>query len=252
MLANEDSSSKFYVLQKLPLPLGSETDNSRRISRKSNPKREFTLKRYLIICAVLTSAILQTQTSFAQVNTQAQQVSQGSKKISFRQAEWKTLHLEDMAQVESASATLKRIGCEVTQSQHDGHVDLRFRCATWKTMSLETEQQVNQWSKWLIDNGLNTVIRNPPANTTMPTVSYRLPQAVSAHLHDQVEAQQVIEILNMLGCEVQSFDHDGHLDINVQCNEWLTLGVATEDTAHEWQAWLKSNGFETQHTHVKQ
>jgi hypothetical protein len=200
---------------------------------------------------VVAAALLQSQSVFAQVNQQVQQVSQGSKKVSFRQAEWKTLHLEDMTQVETAAATLKRIGCEVTQSQHEGHIDLRFRCVAWKTMSLETEQQVNQWSKWLIDNGLNTVVRNPPANTTMPTVSYHLPQPVSAHLHDPVEAQQVIEILKMLGCEVQSFDHDGHLDINVQCGEWLTLGVATEEVAHEWQAWLKSNGFETQHTHIK-
>ena len=48
----------------------------------------------------------------------------------------------------------------------------------------------------------------------------------------------------MLGCDVRSFNHEGHLDINVECPEWIVLGVATEDTAHEWQAWLDSNGFE--------
>lgn len=195
--------------------------------------------------------VLQTQTATAQIDTPARQVSQGIKKISFRQPEWKTLHLQTMEQVNSASATLEQIGCEVTQAQHEDHIDLQFRCVSWKTMTLETDQQVDQWSKWLIENGLNTVILNPPADTKMPTVDYFLPEPVSAHLHDPQEAQQVIEILKMLECDVQSFDHNGHLDINVQCPQWMTLAVATEEVAHEWQAWLKSNGFETRHTHVQ-
>lgn len=210
------------------------------------------MKRYLTLCLVAAAAILPTQTLSAQVNTPAQQVSQGTKKISFRQVEWKTLHFQDMAQVETASATLKQIGCEVMQSQHEDHIDVRFRCVSWKTMNLETNDQVNQWAKWLIENGLNTVIMNPPADTKMPTVAYHLPEPVSAHLHDPQEAQQVIEILTMLGCDVRSFNHEGHLDINVKCPEWITLGVATEDTAHEWQAWLNSNGFETRHTHIQE
>ncbi len=129
------------------------------------------MKKYLTFCLLVLGTVLPTQTLIAQTNTPAQQVSQGTKKISFRQPEWKTLHLQDMTQVETASATLKQIGCEVMQSQHDDHVDLKFRCVAWKTMTLETDQQVGQWSKWLVDNGLNTVILNPPAGTQMPTVN---------------------------------------------------------------------------------
>lgn len=209
------------------------------------------MKRYMTLCLFSAALVLQAQTLTAQVNTPVQRVSQSTKKVSFRQVEWKTLHLKDMTEAETASATLKQIGCEVMHSQHEDHVDVRFRCVSWKTMNLETDQQVSQWSKWLIDNGLNTVIMNPPAGTTMPTVAYYLPETVSAHLHNPQEAQQVIEILNMLGCDVRSFNHEGHLDINVECPEWITLGVATEEVAHEWQAWLDSNGFETRHTHVQ-
>ena len=136
------------------------------------------MKRYMTLCLVMAAFVLQAQTLSAQVNTPVQRVSQSTKKISFRQAEWKTLHLKDMTEAETASATLKQIGCEVMQSQHEDHVDVRFRCGSWKTMNLETEQQVNQWAKWLIDNGLNTVIMNPPADTKMPTVAYYLPEPV--------------------------------------------------------------------------
>lgn len=209
------------------------------------------MTRYFAITLFVVGTLLQTQSVMGQVNTQAQTVSHGKKKISFRQAEWKTLHLEDATKAETATATLKRIGCEVMQSQHDDHVDLKFRCITWKTLSFDTDQQVNQWVTWLVGNGLDTVVRNPPADTKLPTVKYRLTEPVAAHLHDREEAARVIEILNMLGCEVKTSEHNGHLDVNVQCPEWITLGVTTEEVAHEWQAWLDSNGFETQHTHIQ-
>lgn len=227
---------------------------SRVVIVQSSNWRENPLKNKSILTIVLafaTVAFVSTQLN-AQNAVQTQQVRQSSKQISFRLAEWKTMHVNGQAEATRTSDTLKQIGCEVVQSQHEEHFDVKFRCPTWKTMSLDTDQQVNQWLNWLVENGLDTLVRNPPANTKMPTVSYHLPEPVSAHMHDRAEIEQVTGILKMLGCKVNTSEHNGHIDVHVECSEWMTLGVTTEKTAHEWQAWLKSNGFETRHTHVQQ
>ena len=179
---------------------------------------------------------------------QIQQAAHTQKKISFRQAQWQTLHLHDEEVVEQTTDTLKSLGCEVTQSQHDGHVDLQFRCVHWKTITLDTQQQINEWNHWMLETGLETIVRNPPQGA-MPTVSYRMTQAQTAHLQDANEVPRIVAIFEMLGCEIQQSQHDDHIDLTIGCPNWITMGVQSEEYAHAWLDWLEGNGFETQHTH---
>lgn len=177
------------------------------------------------------------------------QVAQSTKQISFQQTAWQTKHLHNAEETEQMVRQLQELGCEVTQSQHNGHIDVRYRCLNWQTMDLQTDDQVTQWKTWLQQSGLQTIVRNPAADTEMPTVSYRLLQNKRAHLHDSEQVGQIVSIFKMLGCVVETSDHNGHLDLSVDCPDWVTMGVESEDAAHQWQAWLDSNGFETKHTH---
>ena len=210
------------------------------------------MKRNKFFLAIGFSAILISGSLFSnQANAQvaAQQAAQSSKQISFQQTAWQTKHLHDADQAAAMVKQLEELGCEVTQGQHNGHIDVRYRCVNWQTLDLPTDDQINQWKTWMQQSGLQTIVRNPAADAGMPTVSYRLPQNQRAHLHDSAQAAQIVSIFKMLGCEVETSDHNGHLDLSVDCQQWIVMGVETEDAAHQWQDWLNSNGFETKHTH---
>ena len=206
---------------------------------------------FSIVSASLILAVLVGNENVQAQQVEAHQASQSTRQLSFFQSEWKTLHLHDAKQAETTVSTLKQLGCEVEQAQHEGHIDLKFRCTTWRSMSLESDDQVKQWLDWMTETGLDTVVRNPQEGLNLPTVSYRLNEVQRAHLADEATAENAKMIFKMLGCQVQTNSHDGHIDLAVDCPEWIVLGVTSEDLAHEWQAWLNSNGFETRHTHLR-
>ena len=183
--------------------------------------------------------------------TPAQQVSAPKRIIGFRATTWKTVHSSSNDQAEQVVATLKKLGCEVKTSNHGDHVDVSYRCENWRSMHPETETLLHQWSTWCQDQGMETVVVNPPSNTQRPTVKFRLPQTKTVHLHDRVKADQIINTLTLVGCQVRKNEHDGHLDATFSCPNWVTIELPSEDSAHAWQKWFDESGFETQHTHVQ-
>ena len=44
-------------------------------------------------------------------------------------------------------------------------------------------------------------------------------------------------------------DRSGHSDVLYRLTSWKSLTLATEDTAHKWEDWMKKAGFETLHAH---
>lgn len=189
----------------------------------------------------------QTQGTAGQVPVT--QASASSMMLSFQLADWKTVHAKDQAHAKQTVDTLAGLGIECTQHAHEDHFDVRFRCPAWKTIKVDTGQQLDQWQQYLDMIGLDTVALNPPAQTSKPTVSFRLPNARTAHLDDRTHAEALNETFRMLGCQVSVQDHDGHVDLNLACDEWKTIALRSEDAAHVWQDWLKQNGFETKHVH---
>ena len=196
----------------------------------------------------------QTQTRLLTQQNQSQQApmvqaATAPKKMGFRLTEWKTIHSHSAQEAEETISALKKIGCEVTSDNHGNHIDVKYRCPEWKSMKLATDQLVNQWATWCGAKGMETVVMNPPANTQKATVKFRMPAAKTVHLHDMVQANQIINTLELIGCEVKTNQHGDHMDATFSCSEWVTIEVPTDSNAHAWQKWLDESGFETQHSH---
>lgn len=170
-------------------------------------------------------------------------------KLGFRLTAWKTIHADTQQQATLESDALKKIGCDVTTENHGGHFDVKYRCPKWKSMKMSTESLRTQWSAWCVAKGMETVEIAPAANTQKATVQFRMPVPKTVHLHDADQASKIITTLKLIGCQVSSNDHGGHTDTTFSCLEWKTIALATEESAHGWQAWLKDSGFETRHTH---
>ena len=182
---------------------------------------------------------------------QARQVSSNAKIVGYRATEWKTVHTSSKAEAEQTTATLKRIGCEVDTNNHGDHIDIRFRCDEWRSMKVKTHTLQSQWSNWCENQGLETVVVNPPANTKRPTVAFQMTTPRTVHLHDQAAAQKILNTLTLVGCELKTNDHNGHTDATFSCPQWKTIELATEESALAWQTWLKESGFETKHSDVQ-
>ena len=172
-----------------------------------------------------------------------------AKKVGFRLTEWKTIHSHSEEEAQEILATMTKIGCEVASDNHGNHIDIKYRCPEWKSMKLTTDQLVNQWSTWCQSKGMETVVMNPPATTQKPTVKFKLPADRTVHLHDPVQAKQIINTLELIGCEVQSDQHGNHIDATFRCPSWITIELPSDGNAHAWKKWLEESGFETQHSH---
>ena len=215
--------------------------------------------RITIAIAVFVVSVSVQLTFGQQTQIPAQQVAHPTsptvnepepQRIGFRLAEWKTIHADSPANASADLETLQKLGCEVSSQNHADHIDIQYRCSEWKTMELPNAELIGQWSNWLTAKGIEIVVLNPAANTVQPTVQYRLPQSRTMHLHDPIESEQILRTMKMIGVEVSTRQHGGHLDATFACPEWKTIELPTEDQAHAWQAWLKNAGFETAHTHT--
>ena len=171
------------------------------------------------------------------------------KKIGFRAPAWKTLHIHNATEAAKTLEVLQRLGCQAAQNEHNGHTDVRYICPKWKTLSVDSDAELAQWQKWLTGKGLETVVINPSADMSLSTVQFRLTEMQRAHLHDETHVQSLSTLYEMIGCQVNTASHNGHTDLTVRCPDWITIGLPNCKMAHQWQAFLNQNGFETHHSH---
>jgi len=172
------------------------------------------------------------------------------KKVGFRMTNWQTIHSDGTPATQERIATLQKIGCEVQQDNHGGHVDIAFRCPTWKSIPVRNDDELQQWHQWLVNNEFETVVLNPPANSPLPKVGIRLADWKTMHVNNAAEAQGLKETFELIGCEVAIDNHGDHMDAKIRCANWTTIGLVNSDSAHVWQDWLNKSGFETQHDHA--
>ena len=172
----------------------------------------------------------------------------GHQKISYRLPKSKTAHFATKEEADSQLKTLKQLGCQASQHQHDGHIDVRYQCPQWQTITLKNPQEVATWQRWLRGRGFATVHNTPP-ETHRELIKYRLPSARTYHFHKPDQAKSHVAMMKMLGCEVRKTKHAGHDDIIAECAGWRTIGLADHKEAHHWETTLKKLGFHTVHQH---
>lgn len=76
--------------------------------------------------------------------------------VEYRLAQWKTIHFDDAKAAKTHVDAVKKLGCEVKQDDHGGHIDVTYRCAEWKKMSLKTHSDAHKWEDWLKKSGFQT------------------------------------------------------------------------------------------------
>ncbi len=76
------------------------------------------------------------------------------------------------------------------------------------------------------------------------TISYQLLDWKGMHFHDSAQAQKHLEIVKKLGCVAKSGQHSGHIDVKYHCQEWKSISLDNAESAHQWQTWLQSAGFD--------
>ncbi len=69
--------------------------------------------------------------------------------VRYRLPDWKQQHLHDSAKATKIAETLKKLGCEVNKSDHNGHIDVKYRCPEWRQLKLDTHDEAHKWESWL-------------------------------------------------------------------------------------------------------
>ena len=80
----------------------------------------------------------------------------GDEIVRYQLTEWKAKHIHDTKSADTISKTLKKLGCELKQEQHNGHIDVKYRCPKWKELKLDTHAEAHKWEKWLKEYNFTT------------------------------------------------------------------------------------------------
>ena len=69
--------------------------------------------------------------------------------VRYQLPDWKVKHIHDTKKADTIAKTLKKLGCEIKQEQHNGHIDLKYRCEKWRELKLNSHKEAHQWESWL-------------------------------------------------------------------------------------------------------
>ena len=83
---------------------------------------------------------------------QAQQANAGEV-VHFQCKEWKAKHLHDAKKAKTIAGTLKKLGCEVKEAKHNGHIDVKYRCPKEKHLPVKSHTEAVKWEKWFKEYG---------------------------------------------------------------------------------------------------
>lgn len=175
------------------------------------------------------------------------QTAAREQRIAFSLAKWKTLHFHDSTKAEQFLASATKLGCEVKQENHDGHIDVKYRCAEWKELMFTDANAADQWEQWLSSAGFDL------SRTTVfaafkegaEEIEFRLVPWKTIHGQGPSEDQKMVEQLKQIGCEVRVIAHGNHNDIRYRAPTWRSIRVADSVQATQYATWLTARGFET-------
>lgn len=214
-------------------------------------------KYMLAACAALSATAV---SSIAQEHDHSQEGhnhghhaghSHSGETLAFQLSNWKSLHFDDAQKAAKHLDTVKKLGCEVKQSVHDGHTDVSYRCPAWKTLTVPDHKLAEQWTGWLTSSGFDVshAHADPGFMNGPEVVEFRLAKWKSMHGSNTPQEQQLIKQLQAVGCEVVVEQHGGHSDIRFRAPTWRDIHLADHASADKWSSWFKQNGFEVQHSH---
>lgn len=198
----------------------------------------------LVVAATLFLT-LQTTAQTAQ-NVGATTAKDAQKKIGFRMLNWKKRCVHNADEANQLIASLEKIGCEVVQANHNGHMDVSYRCPEWKTITVENDTFQAQWTNWMGTAGLDTVMIDPPATPGLELIRYRLPEWQTFNVQNVEEANRTIKMLKMVGCEADQHNNNGAITLRFRCAEWSTIALKNQQSASDWQTWMNNLGFQTE------
>lgn len=175
----------------------------------------------------------------------------GGETLAFFLPQWKSMHFDDANKAAQHAATVKKLGCEVKQDNHAGHIDVTYRAPAWKEMQVKDHKMAEQWAGWLSKSGFDVshAHAHPSYAEGPEAVEFRMAKWKRIHGDGSANEKQMIDSLKKLGVEVRVDNHGGHSDIAFRAPTWRDVHVADHQTAEQLMGWLKQNGFETHHEH---
>lgn len=172
--------------------------------------------------------------------------SHGTETVAFALANWKTMHFEDAGKATQHADMIKKLGCEIKQDSHAGHIDLTFRCPQWRTMEVADHKLADQWIGWLKGSGFDVSHGHvdPSFSQGNEVVEFRLVNWKAVHGKGGTQDKQLIDTLTKIGCEVSVSQHSGHSDIRFRAPSWRDVHLSDHAKADQLSTWLKQTGFE--------
>ena len=166
--------------------------------------------------------------------------------LAFFLSKWHTLHFEDAGKAMQHAEMVQKLGCEVRQEGHSGHIDVTYRCTEWKSIKVASHDLAEQWLGWLKGSGFDVSHGHidPAYASGNESVEFRLVSWRSFHGNGSEQEKQFVQSLQRLGCEVVAEDHGGHRDIRFRSPVWRDVHVADHAGAEQLSAWLTQSGFE--------
>jgi hypothetical protein len=215
--------------------------------------RFITLFSACLVCLALTSANALLAQEAGHDHSHEHEGHDHPEVVAFCLPDWHEQHFEDAEKAAQHFQAIKKLGCEVKQEKHDGHVDVIYRSPTWKEMKVADHKLAEQWGGWLKGSGFDThhVHVDELFLHGDETIQLRLVEWKTVHLTgtQMKDSKSFVQSLQKMGCAIKNDSHGDHADISYRCPTWVTIHVANHAKAEQWQGWLKGHGFETKHAH---
>lgn len=195
----------------------------------------------MLACCATSLPMAQAQPPAAQADH-----AHGGETVAFKLTNWKTMHFEDSKKANQHAEMIKKLGCELKQEKHAGHIDVSYRCAEWRTMEATSHKLADQWISWLKSSGFDVSHGHVDPSFTQgdEVVEFRMVNWKTIHGKGGEQDKQVIDTLSKIGCEVSVAQHLGHSDIKYRAPVWRDVHFADHAQADQLSVWLKQNGFE--------
>jgi hypothetical protein len=186
--------------------------------------------------------------------------------IAYRLPENKTLHFDNLQKASEHLEAVKKLGCEVDPSTHEGHNDVTYRCPKWKSLTLATDEIAHQWEEWFEAAGFETLHGHTEDEHAEheevhagehahaegehgeehEEVEFRLADWQILPAQEGIDSTELLAIVKALGCEVQA-PQQPNAQLSIRCTGWKHLELHSHEQAELWQKWLAKAGFETKH-----